>query len=186
MAELPIIETPRLRIEPFSEKHLTGRYVAWLNDPAVVRFSEQRHTHHTLDSSRRYWKSFKTSPHMFSAIMLASDDLGHIGNITVDVDLPNRVADLAIMIGDQHVWGQGYGLEAWSAAIHELLTTQNMRKVTAGTMASNSAMVSIMQRSGMVLEGRKARQFELDGAEVDLVMAACFSNEHVDLADALT
>lgn len=175
MANLPILETPRLRIEPFSEKHLSPRYVAWLNDPQVVRFSEQRHRHHTIDSSRAYWRSFETSPHMFSAIVTTENESSHIGNVTVEVDPPNRVADIAIMIGERTMWGLGYGLEAWTAVLDELLTGQNMRKVTAGTMASNTAMVAIMRKAGMAEEGRKTKQYECEGREVDLIMTARFA-----------
>ena len=43
-----VLETPRLRLEPFAEAHLTERYVRWLGDPAVMKYSEQRFRTHTL------------------------------------------------------------------------------------------------------------------------------------------
>ena len=50
-----ILETERLTLTPFNtERHLTERYVAWLSDPDVVRYSEQRHRTHTLASCRHF------------------------------------------------------------------------------------------------------------------------------------
>ena len=46
MAESTVIGTTRLQIIPFREEYLTERYVSWLNDPEVVRFSDQRHRQH--------------------------------------------------------------------------------------------------------------------------------------------
>jgi len=62
MAERPVLQTARLRMVPFSEAHLTTRYVGWLNDPEVVRYSEQRHQTHTIESCRSYLLSFSGTP----------------------------------------------------------------------------------------------------------------------------
>lgn len=34
------VELPSFRIVPYEKRRLTQRYVAWLNDPEIVRFSE--------------------------------------------------------------------------------------------------------------------------------------------------
>lgn len=81
MPPSPVLRTSRLRLEPFAEPHLTERYVGWLNDPDVVRFSEQRHRRHTLASCEAYWRSFEGTPNHFWAIVADDASLGHIGNI---------------------------------------------------------------------------------------------------------
>jgi RimJ/RimL family protein N-acetyltransferase len=163
------------RVVPFTERHLTQRYVDWLNDPQVVRYSEQRHRRHTLDSCRAYFESFRGSPHEFLAIEAADAALGHIGNIAVAVDVANRVGDVSIMVGERQAWGLGLGGRAWCALVDELLADGRLRKVTAGTMATNAPMLRLIERSGMHVEGRRARHFLLEGAEIDLVFAARFA-----------
>ncbi len=177
MADLPELSTERLRIVPLGEEFLTERYVSWLNDPDVLRFSEQRHRRHDLASCRQYWASFKGSPNFFSAMLTHSPEPSHIGNISVSVDAPNRVADIAIMIGERSLWGKGYGSEAWCVVVNELLTHQGIRKITAGAMSINHGMLTVMERCGMHVEAVRRRQFILDGNEVDLVMTAVFANK---------
>jgi ribosomal-protein-alanine N-acetyltransferase len=172
MATSHVLTSQRLDLHPFNSGFLTERYVGWLNDETTTRFSEQRHRGHTLQSCRAYFDSFTDTPHYFWAIVAHNASLGHIGNMTATIDMPNRVADLAIMIGESAARGQGYGLEAWTRACRFLLNEAKMRKVTAGTMAINEPMLRIMKTAGMVEEGRKKKQFLVDGAEVDGIYMA--------------
>lgn len=175
MAESNILVSERLALKPFDHMFLTDRYVGWLNDKTTVRFSEQRHHLHTLDTCRAYAQAFAGGPNYFWAIVAHDDSLGHIGNITATVDPHNRVAGLAIMVGEPKARGHRYGLEAWNCACRFLLNEGSMRKVTAGTMASNEPMLRIMRASGMVEEGRRSRQFLVDGEEIDLILTALFA-----------
>ena len=65
MAQSPDIRTARLLITPLSERHLTKRYLGWLNDRQLMRYSEQRHKTHTISTCDAYRKSFDGTPHYF-------------------------------------------------------------------------------------------------------------------------
>ncbi len=181
MAESDLIETPRLLITPFKEEHLTQRYVNWLNDPDVVKYSEQLYKYHTLESCRTYWESYKNTPHYFWAIISRDAIQGHIGNLNAYVDTNNRVADMGILIGDKRIWGNGYGTEAWIAVGDYLLNHLGLRKISAGTLEVNLGMINIMRHSGMTEDGRRRRHYLFEGQEVDLIFAAVFieSWEHL-------
>lgn len=177
MATSPILETARLRIEPFEERHIDERYVGWLNDPQVVRFSEQRFRTHTLDSCRHYWQSFADTPNYFWAMMAKERAPCHIGNLNAYVDLRQGVADLGILIGERETWGQGYGLEAWCAICHFLFDQEGIRKISAGCLSVNLAMVGIMKRAGMVPDGVRTNHHLFEGRPVDIVHAALFADQ---------
>ncbi|HEX9703090.1 MAG TPA: GNAT family N-acetyltransferase [Rhodospirillales bacterium] len=177
MAAAPTLETNRLKLVSFAEGHLTKRYIGWLNDPEVVRYSEQRHRTHTADSCRRFVATFADGPSHLWAIVAKDAGLGHIGNVNSAVDAPNRTADVAILIGEKKAWGRGFGAEAWIAVVDFLLGPGAMRKVTAGAMAENTAMLAIMKKAGMAAEGRRRDQFLLDGRPVDMVMMARFADD---------
>ena len=173
----PVLETGRLRLVPFGDPHLGGHYVAWLNDPDVVRFSENRHRQHTLDSCREYLAEMRVGPHLFWAIEQKEPAARHIGNITAYIDAPNSVADVAIMIGDTDAQGTGLGSEAWCAVIDHLLANAGIRRVQAGTMAANAPMRALMRKSGMREEASQKGRFLLDGQPVDLVSGARFADD---------
>jgi [ribosomal protein S5]-alanine N-acetyltransferase len=172
MMNFSVINTKRILLRKFCEDDLTERYVAWLNDPEVVRYSEQRQKKHSLENCTKYYNSFKGTDNLFLAIIAKDLGMLHIGNITLTVDVSNRVADMAIVVGDKKVCGKGYGKEAWSILMEHLLNKGFIRKITAGTMVCNRPMLKIFHSTGMVIEGIKKKQFLLNNEEIDMIMAA--------------
>lgn len=179
MGTLPEIKTRRLKIVPFAERHLTEVYVAWLNNKDLMNFSEQRHRDHTIESCRAYMSSFEGTPHYFWAILETESRLGHIGNINAYLDLLNGLADVGILIGEPAARGKGLGLEAWKAVCDGLFTHTATRKITAGTMVANIPMLRIMERSGMVPDGRRAGHYRHGSEDNDLAHAALFREQWV-------
>lgn len=163
------IQTSRLVLVPFGDEHLTDRYVGWLNDPAVVRYSDQRRRSHTLDSCRQYWESFAGTPHRFWAIVRRDSEPRYIGTMTAFIDAAHGVADIGILIGERSLWGMRYGGEAWRAVIDFLFERADVRKVTAGALAVNEPMLAVMRRSGMVEDGRRVAHAFFEGQPVDLI-----------------
>ena len=162
-----------VRLVVFSDQHLTDAYVDWLNDPDVVRFSENRHRRHSLEGCSAYRRAMLDAGNDFWAIERISDGW-HVGNITAYRDRPNRRADVAIMIGDAKARGAGLGREAWRLALDHLLRQGGQAKVTAGTMANNLPMRRLCEGAGMVLEATLARHFLWNGQWVDLVLYGKF------------
>ncbi len=155
-----MIKTKRLVIRPYIPMdEIIYANVRWLNDPEVVRYSEQRHKTHTFESQLEYIKSFNTN-------QLLSIFLGDkfIGTMSVYHDDQNKVADVGIMIGDKSEWGQGFGFEAWQALCDGLLH-HGIRKVEAGCMSTNWPMRSICKKHGMREEGSRWGHYLLDKNE---------------------
>jgi RimJ/RimL family protein N-acetyltransferase len=158
-------------------EHLTEKYVNWLSDPEVMRYSDQRFKKHTLESCRNYMNSFKGTPNGFWAIVANDRNLGHIGNLTTYVNTVHSVADIGILIGEKRVWGQGYGTEAWIAMCDYLFEITKIRKITVGTLSVNIPMLKIIQKSGMIEDGCRRRQCLFEGREIDMVHAALFRED---------
>jgi RimJ/RimL family protein N-acetyltransferase len=102
----------------------------------------------------------------------------HIGNVAAYIDRANRLAEVSILIGERTAWGHGFGSTAWVLVVDWLLGAGEMRKVVAGTMATNKAMLRVMERAGMAIEARHARHFLLDGQEIDVVFGARFKEDN--------
>lgn len=149
------IITSRLQIVPFGEEYLTPHYVTWLNDPEVVKYSEQRFKKHTLETCREYWQSFQDTSNYFWAIVSPDPELGYIGTMTAYVDGKNKSADIGILIGEKRAWGKGYGLEVWQEVCTWLFDNAGIENVTVGTDAKNIAMRKIIEKSGMKITGER-------------------------------
>lgn len=175
MATSPLLQGQGFVLRPFAEDLITARYVGWLNDRQLMQYSRQRFLTHTPESCRAFADSYTDGPHYFWGIVAEDPWLGHIGNLTANVDVHNRVADLTILVGEAKAQGKGFGLSAWSTAMSWLLGPAGFRKVAAGTMAINTPMLRIMQKSGMVEDGSRRRHFLYQDHEVDCIMYAKFA-----------
>ena len=166
------ISTERLVLRPLSKA--SPRQVAWLRDPEVVRYSEQRHRQHTLSTQLRYVLSFSGRSCFWGIFRIDGGD--QIGNLTAAVDEPNNIADMGILIGETRAWGQGYGAEAWNAASAWLLHKDGggVRKLEAGCMRDNAGMMRVMQKSKFTVEGERANHFLLNHNPVSAVLFARF------------
>lgn len=159
-----------LDIRPFLASDITDAYLEWLNDPEVTRFSNQRFRKHTRESCASYVGTFAGTRNEF---LLLSDADGPVGTMTVYRTPQHGTADIGIMIGNRYKWGRGYGFTAWSAVLSRLLA-EGTRKVTGGTARPNVAMVRIMQKAGMHLEGVREDQEIIDGEPADILYFARF------------
>lgn len=169
MDALPL-QGSRVLVRPFSDRDLSEAYVSWLNDPEIVRYSNQRFLTHDINSVSNYFKSFSGSPNAFLAIEDAQSRQ-HVGTMTVYVQPYHHTADVGILLGKR---GKGYGTEAWCLIIDWLLNTCRVRKVTAGTLACNLGMVRLMEQAGMQHEATRTGQELVDGEPQDIVYFAKF------------
>lgn len=157
----------------FQEEDITDRYVSWLNDKDVNRFSNQRFREHSRASCLQYWKTFENASALFLAI-LSSTDGSMIGTMTVYFNMHHAVADMGIMIGAKEVWGTGVGRDAWAAVMNLLSRAQGLRKITGGTLACNQGMRKIMLATDMLEDGVRRGQEMVDGQPIDILYYAKF------------
>ena len=172
---LDLLVSHRLRLVPFRLDHIQQKYINWLNNPLIVRYSNQRFHQHTYETCRRYFESFANTSNHFLAIEDKSNQQ-LIGTLTVYTNSQHKTADVGILVGESGQWGKGFGHEAFDLVVESLLTVGNVRKVTAGTMALNVGMIKVMEKCGMHLEATRIAQELLDGHAMDIVYYAKFNS----------
>jgi ribosomal-protein-alanine N-acetyltransferase len=135
---------------PYTE--VIPEHLDWLNDPDLMRFSEQRHIEHTPETVMAY----AAAADYFCGIY---DGDKFVGTIAGHVDRWNDVCDLGILVG---ISGYSYGGRAWRKALSRL----DHRMITAGAMAYNWPMVRIMQET-MEYDHTRSGIFMYKGAPAD-------------------
>ena len=165
----------KVSLQRFSEGDITDAYIGWLNDPVTMRLSNQRFLRHDRQSSQRYLANFENSHNQFFSVRNKSNGIA-IGTMTAYLSPMHGVADMGILIGDRSAWGQGFGIDAWTMLLHHLLAQPHIRKVTAGTLACNAAMLSLAVKSGMLPDGQRRKQELVDGVPHDILYFAKFAD----------
>lgn len=159
-----------ITLRPFTSSNITSEYIGWLNNPAVVRYSNQRFRIHNVETCEVYLSSFMQTDNMFLAIYRESE---FVGTMNAYVSQAHKTADMGVMIGYQ-CWGKGIGRDAWTTLMRYLFQS-GIRKVTGGALRCNTAMVDIMMNSGMKPDGVRVAQELVNGDPVDILHFAKFN-----------
>lgn len=139
------------------------KVAGWLNDKKHMRYSEQRFRIHSAESVLNDWRNRFTT---FLAILDDGDEI--LGTISATPDYHNKTIDLGVLIGPEFK-KRGLATGAWRLAMW-LYSGAYVKKIEAGCMANNKAMIKIFKRSGMKYEGRRIKHFQFSKTKrVDVV-----------------
>lgn len=165
------ILTARLCLEPLSEKHLSEKYVNWLNDRNTNKYLETRGGYDlkTLESFIWEHKHKKT---LFWAIIFKETG-EHIGNIKIDpIDSISKTGEYGILMGDKRFWGKGLAKEASFAVIDFCFNKLNLEKITLGVIEDNVNAVNLYQKMGFIITSRKIKYGVYNNKSCDLLRMA--------------
>ncbi len=160
----------RLRLREVRTSDASGPYLEWMNDAAVLKYTESRFQSHSKEDLCDYVTRINASPEfVFRAIMLG-DTGRHIGNIKLGpIDWNHRFGDIGIIIGAKDCWGKNYAAESIRLLADYAFSVLKLHKLTAGCYAINEAGIKAFIKAEFVREGRRSSQYFCDGRYVDLV-----------------
>jgi [ribosomal protein S5]-alanine N-acetyltransferase len=159
---LEVLVTNFCILKPISLKHVSHRYLAWLNDPDINKFLETRFNEINIAILRDYVASqIKKGDNLFYAIHSLSDT--HIGNIKLGPINPNHMtADIGFFIGDKSYHRKGIASHA-IIKLCEYGFSMGIKKITAGAYSSNLGSIKTLLKSGFNEEGFRRSQVISDG-----------------------
>lgn len=176
--QAPLLKTTRLTLN--SPLYYDGmdvtHYLRWLSDRVVTQYSEQRHVKHTEQTQRDYLRSIVSSSNGYFWDITKNGS--NIGTITASIDLPNKTAQMGILLGEKQTHGHGLGAEAWNA-VSEFLFGRGIRKVEAGCMACNAPMRAVLHKTGFSHETTVKGHFLLFENPHDMVTYGKFRTAQI-------
>jgi RimJ/RimL family protein N-acetyltransferase len=167
---------------PFSEQHLRHpSYLAWLQDRDVVRtIGRPEYVMAPVDMNtiETYCAQLmKSKTDLFLALYHTADDR-FVGTLKAGhIDWYHGIADIGIMIGAKHYWGHGLATDAVSALSLHLFNTLGLRRLTAGAMGTNPAMVAVFEKLGFRREGILRQHIRHESGYCDHILLGCLQNE---------
>lgn len=153
-----------LDLRPFSADQISPRYLGWLSDAEVNRFSKRSNLKPTTaEDARAYIESLRSGECIFGVHV---EGHGHVGNLKCGPINPlYKLADISIMIGERSVWGQGVGRRAVRLLSEWLFFEQGLHRLEAGS--ANPAFITMVKSLGWQVEGVQRRRVPLGGEWID-------------------
>tara|TARA_A100001015_G_scaffold321496_1_gene452561 strand:+ start:1108 stop:2493 length:1386 start_codon:yes stop_codon:yes gene_type:complete len=148
------LRSERLTYEPLNMKHLSEKYVNWMNDKDVNIYMSSGGDY-TLEKLRLFLLDQQKKKILFWAI-IKTNTKEHIGNIKIDpIDEKRKSGEYGIMIGNKLEWGKGYAKEASKTIIKYCFEEIGLNEITLGVNKSNINAIKLYDRLGFIKFNRK-------------------------------
>lgn len=160
-------------LSPFEESDVDDRYVSWMQDPGVIRFTEVEAGSATLENCQNYVRSNNANADARLWRIMAADE-GHVGNIRLQLTPKHRRGELALIVGRTDLHGRGIGTGAICIVSDYAFATLKLHKLTCGVYASNQGSIAAFAKRGYQVEATFREHVVLDGRFEDVLRLACF------------
>jgi len=166
-------------LRPLERTDLNERYLSWLNDPEVTRYTETGTFPTTAEDLDNYYRSITGSR---NDVMLAIEEKTsgkHVGNVKLGpIHWVHRVATFGILIGEKELWGKGVGVEATRLMVEYGFQKLNLHRIDLGVFAEHEAAVRCYEKVGFKVEGRMREDLFHAGEYKDRIWMGLLRSEY--------
>lgn len=179
-----LIQGQRIHLVLFEQQHLIApEYLGWLQDSNVVRyigrdellegvsFPQIEDYVKQLWANRNCW--FLAIYHSESGVFIGTAKI----NFFNERGRRNGLADVGMMIGEKDFWGQGLATDVLRTLSRFAFNELGARKLSAGAMSLNGAMINAFLRVGFTKEGCLRQHSWVEGGFCDHVIIGCLRGE---------
>lgn len=141
-----------VELRPFETTMICDEYVSWLNDRALMLFSRNSRTSHSVKSCHEYAASFDgVGRRLFGIFERGAATL--LGTLTISLSEDGSEGEIGVLVGRRGGRRRGVGQAAWNLAVEHAFADLGVARLSAGADHRNLAMLKIMERSGMEFSG---------------------------------
>ena len=173
------VEGSLVLLRPLERTDLNDRYLSWLNDPEVTRYTETGIFPSTAEDLENYYRSVTGSK---SDVILAVVDKKsgrHIGNVKLGpIHWVHRRATFGILIGEKEFWGKGVGLEATRLMVEYGFERLNLHRIDLGVFADHESAVRCYKKAGFKVDGRMRESLFREGEYKDGLRMGLLRSEY--------
>jgi|TARA_Y100000746_G_C15378275_1_gene397131 ribosomal-protein-alanine N-acetyltransferase len=164
------IECNEFFLETLNSNKISDRYLHWLNDPELNRFSQRAGENFSIDDIKEYIDVSNMSNNILLLGIFLNESMKHIGNIQLRYfDKKNGLAEISTLLGEKDYWGKGVIVEAARNLINFGFNELNIHKFVLGNIAPNRASSFKSTTLGARLEGTRRAHFLFESKYVDVL-----------------
>lgn len=166
----------RLYLRPM-EMEDRDHFTQWFNDPEANRFLNRDFPLHA-EEEEKWIHELGNRKDQLVLVMVLKDGDRPIGSIGLHgIGLPDRRAELGIAIGEQELWGQGYGREAIGLVLGHAFGRLGLHRVFLHVVAANERGARCYEACGFRKEGELRDARFRDGKFHDIWMYGILEDE---------
>ncbi|MTI69641.1 MAG: GNAT family N-acetyltransferase [Firmicutes bacterium] len=154
----------------------------WVNNPQITKWlSDAFLTPHTYQTTEKYLKHILdyTGKEQIYFVIANKDTGEYIGQLDlIRIDWKNRVGELGIVIGTENNRGKGYGTKAIKLLQKYVFESLNLNRLELELRGYNKRAYKCYKKCGFIEEGRKRKEFYIDGEFTDTIIMSILKEEY--------
>ena len=160
-----------IKLKTLLPNETSNKYVKWLNDYEVVKYTEQKYETHSFGKVSTFVEKKYVSPdEMLFGIYYLNE---HVGNVKLGpINWLHLVAELSFFIGQKKVWGLGIASGAISRAVTYAFETLHLYKVNASYYEANVGSAKTLQKCGFVVEGQRINDLLFEDRRMNKILVS--------------
>jgi len=172
---LTVDEHCYLRI--LTKKDVSEKYVLWLNDYEVTKYTEQRYRQYSrVDIEDFVVEKFKSK---FDLLFGIFKDNRHIGNIKLGpINWKHMSGEVSYFIGEKDYWGKGIASSVVKKVVQFAFNEVGLKKVNAGYYENNLGSAKVLQKCSFVIEGVKRSENVFEGKRINSLIVGLTENDN--------
>jgi RimJ/RimL family protein N-acetyltransferase len=138
----------KIKLLEFNIRDISEKYVSWLKDPLIVRFTKIKKT--KIEEIIDYVVENKKRKNVIFLKILYNKN--HIGNVRLFIK--RKAISLAIIIGEKKYHGRGIGTEVVRKLLIKIKKIKKIRKVEAYVNKLNYRSIAIFKKNNFVKDSK--------------------------------
>ncbi len=156
-------------------------YFNWLDDLSLDIYTERSYFPNNLKSYRSYYEHTCENSDILLLGIYDNQSGKHIGNISFQhINWINRNASINYMLGDKEFTGKGITTQACLMLMYYGFNKLNFERIWAGVSEAHLASQRVLQKVGLVEEGKKRKHILRQGNYYDVIMMGAIREEWIE------
>lgn len=175
----PFLIGKTIYLRTIEASDLDENYQSWFNDAEVCQFNSHHRFPNYRQNMEEYYDDVIKSKNNLVLAIIDKETNQHVGNIALqDINLLDRTAELAIIIGNKQSWGKGIGREAAKLIIVHGFDSLNLNRIGFGTSEENKAMQKLGESLGFKKEGTMRQALYKNNGFKDIIIFGLLRAEY--------
>lgn len=155
--------------------------IKWRNDPEVTKYLGSKSRFVSEYDEKKWFEDYiknKNDKNLRLAVCLKETNQ-HIGNIyLLNIDLVNRNAEYAILIGEKQYWGKGLGTEGTDLILIHAFNELGLERVYLYVIESHVAAIKLYEKCGFAQEGVLRNSLFKNGTFHNQIVMSILASEY--------
>ena len=146
----------KIFLKKLNSKNVTKKYVQWMNDYDVMKYSDHSLKKHTINDVVKFVKDKQKSKteFLYGIYLKNGKKKEHIGNIKLGpINFIHRHGSISYFIGNKDCWGKRYTTKAISEIIKMAKNKFKLKKLRAGVIEINIGSKIVLEKNNFKQEG---------------------------------